>query len=155
MVNCLWLITSPQSVGHASFDSWGQSWSHWSQKPSGPLSSLLLATGWTIAMALWSASQISRCRGCRLSRMPLPAWLLEPGSSIRQSYNVRPTLVVSQTKHHLQALHSVLLVPARHDPTILVQVSCADIDIVASQPSMAALVFDEFTQFSSVIFRMA
>jgi len=59
-----------------------------------------------------------------------------------QSYTVRPTLVASQTTHHLQALHSGLQVPPRHGPTILVRVSCAG--IVTSQLSTAALVFDEF-----------
>jgi len=53
------------------------------------------------------------------------------------------TLVANQTTHYLQALRSGLQVPPRHGPTMPVRVSCAD--IVASQSSTAALVFNKFT----------
>jgi len=61
----------------------------------------------------------------------------------RQSCTERPTLVASQTMHLLQALCSGLQVPPQHGPPYLSRVSCTD--IVASQSSTAAIVFDKFT----------
>jgi len=76
------------------------------------------------------------------ARLTVGARKFDPVSHIKK-LTVRPTLVASQKTHHLQAVRSGLQVPPRHGPTIPVRVIC--VDIVASQSSTAALLFDELS----------
>ena len=123
MVNCLWLITSPQSrrrnqpvmlppasTAHGSPEVTDARSSPdprpvFHQPPAGLLQQ---------HSDRHHRSADAEAAGCPERRRPADCRRQKIRSL--QSYNVRPTLVASQTTRHLQALRSGLQVPPRHGP---------------------------------------